>query len=268
MDRNEPRSRPPLGARHPSDSGARHVPQGAWHHPPPGARHQSAQHAPQRGARHLSSNSGAGQEPPNSGARHPPGDGARRGRSLGDGAWHPGGVKGREPEPKTLATLGVILMVIGLAAIVFPASAALAGELVLGALLLALGVALIGHGLQVRGWSGWGALVVSGSLSAGLGMLLLGFPVAGLLSLTLGLGIFFVVGGALRVVAALRMRPESGWVALLTGGSLATLLGLMVLLGWPTSAPWFLGLLLGVDVLLGGVSLLATAAWVRRHRAG
>ena len=158
--------------------------------------------------------------------------------------------------PKTFITLGVISVVLGFAALLFPFAATLAVELMLGAVLVAAGIAQVGHGVQLRAWKGWGVLVVGGVLSALVGGLLLFFPLTGALSLTLLLAAFFLVGGVMRAFLAARVRPQSGWGWLLASGLLSAALGVIVLTQWPQAAQWLLGLLLGVDLIFSGTFLV------------
>jgi membrane protein HdeD len=100
-----------------------------------------------------------------------------------------------------------------------------------------------------------------------LGMLLflvgLGFvrnPGVGLLTLTLLAGSLLLVGGVVRLVAA--FQPEAPRGMLLFSGAVTLLLGLMVLSQWPVSALWFLGTLLGIELILEGITT-AVAGRVR-----
>jgi uncharacterized membrane protein HdeD (DUF308 family) len=161
----------------------------------------------------------------------------------------------------------VISIVLGFAALLFPFAATLAAELVLGAVLVAAGVAQIGHGVQLRAWKGWGVLVAGGALSILVGGLLLLFPWTGALSLTLILAAFFLIGGAMRAILSFRMRPQSGWGWLLASGLLSAALGLIVLTQWPQAARWLLGLLLGVDLIFSGSFLVQIGNRVRKGAA-
>jgi uncharacterized membrane protein HdeD (DUF308 family) len=75
-------------------------------------------------------------------------------------------------------------------------------------------------------------------------------PGVGLLVLTLLAGSLLTVGGIIRMVAA--FQPGSPRAALLVNGVLTLILGLMVLNQWPVSALWFLGTVLGIQLILDG----------------
>lgn len=166
--------------------------------------------------------------------------------------------------PKAFIALGVVSVVLGFAALLFPFAATLAAELVLGGVLVAAGIAQVAHGVQLRAWKGWGVLVAGGALSILVGGLLLLFPMTGVMSLTLVLAAFFLVGGVMRAILAARMRPHEGWGWLLTSGLLSAALGLIVLTQWPEAAQWLLGLLLGVDLIFSGTFLVQTGNRLRK----
>ena len=82
-------------------------------------------------------------------------------------------------------------------------------------------------------------------------------------ALTLVLAIFFVVEGIWKIVASFSFRPAPGWLAMLFSGLLGFLLGFLIWKQWPSSAMWAVGLLVGVDLLVTGLSMVALAITVR-----
>jgi uncharacterized membrane protein HdeD (DUF308 family) len=104
--------------------------------------------------------------------------------------------------------------------------------------------------------------VLSSVLGVVAGILLIAFPIAGTLTLTLVLAGFFTAEGVLRIVRAVQHRGMARWGFLLFDGIVTLALGVLILAQWPGSSVWLLGLLLGVHLLVGGMSmlLLATAA--------
>lgn len=169
--------------------------------------------------------------------------------------------------PKAFIALGVVSIVLGVVALLFPFAATLATELVIGAVLVAAGVAQVVQGLKLRAWDGWGMLVAGGALSTLVGLLLLFFPMTGVLSLTFILAAFFLAGGAVRAVSAFRMRPRDGWGWLFASGLLSVALGVIVLAQWPEAARWLLGLLLGVDLIFSGTTLVQVGNRFRKDPA-
>jgi uncharacterized membrane protein HdeD (DUF308 family) len=78
------------------------------------------------------------------------------------------------------------------------------------------------------------------------------------------LAIFFVVEGVWKIIASFSYRPAPGWLFMLASGVIALVLGLLIWKQWPVSGLWAVGILVGVDLLMTGVSMVALATTVRR----
>lgn len=152
--------------------------------------------------------------------------------------------------------LGVTLVILGALAILLPFVASVITTLTLGWLVLLGGLAEGIHALSNRRWGGSGWAVASAALYVVAGFLVLAFPWVGKLTLTLVLSAFLVLDGVLKIVRALQHRALPAWGWLLSDGIVALALGLMIWLHWPSTAVWALGLLVGVDLVLNGSSLL------------
>ena len=79
-------------------------------------------------------------------------------------------------------------------------------------------------------------------------------PLAGLITLTLAVALLILTMGVVRILIAFGMRPMSGWVWILISGIVSVLLAVMVFMNMPEIAIGFLGLLLGIDLIMSGVS--------------
>lgn len=166
---------------------------------------------------------------------------------------------------KGLALLGVVMLIGGFLVFLNPFTASLAAEAVAGAAFLMAGAMQLVFAVRDETKSTgdrW--------LSGALGVVLILFavslvlnPLAGLVTLTALVALFFTVMGALRVVLAWQMRPARGWGWLLAGGALSLVLAVLVVLSLPGGAPGLLGLFLGIDLTVGGAVTLALA-WQRR----
>jgi uncharacterized membrane protein HdeD (DUF308 family) len=160
--------------------------------------------------------------------------------------------------------LGVLWIVLGSLAILLPWIASLTVELMFGLIFLVGGAAQVAHAFRARGWSGFLGHALAGMLALLLGLMLLFFPVQGVLSLTILLAAFFIAQGALQVFVAFRsgrMRNR-GW--LIASGALGVVIGLVIWFGWPGSAAWALGVLVGVQLIFTGWALVMAAVGARR----
>jgi uncharacterized membrane protein HdeD (DUF308 family) len=160
--------------------------------------------------------------------------------------------------------LGVLLVALGIAAIIFPVAATLAIEVVIGWILVISGVAGIVQAYRAARWKGYLFTLLGALLSLAIGALLLLYPLTGALSLTLVIAAFFFAGGVVRVLLALKVRPLDHWGWTLASGILALAIAVLILVQWPEAAAWVIGLLVGVDLLFGGWTSILLALAARR----
>lgn len=161
--------------------------------------------------------------------------------------------------------LGATSTLLGLAAIIFPFTAALTIELLVGWILLLTGVFGLIHAWRSSQWQGVRFSIVSSSVALVIGMLLVLFPRAGILSLALLVSLFFIISGIMRVMTAWRLKPLDRWQWLLLSGAAALVMGVLILMLWPQAAGWVIGILLGIDLLFSGLTLILI--WVASERA-
>ncbi len=159
---------------------------------------------------------------------------------------------------------GLLMIVLGVVALVYPLITSVA-------LVVTLGWLLILHGLlQAIGVIGakdvpyfWLQLL-SAVLAGVVGLLLLSQPVEGVLVLSLLLIVFLTSSGMARVVFALTIRPLPSWGWLLLSGIAGILLGFVLWSMLPDVAGWLIGVLLGTYFIVEGAALAAFALALRR----
>ena len=160
---------------------------------------------------------------------------------------------------------GILLVVFGLAAMVVPPAASLAVTILLGWLFLISGIA----GLVLTFWSrempGFWWSLISAALAITAGLVLLAQPAQGTLTLTIVVGAYFLAEGVTTIMYALEHRRElSGrWSWMLIAGIMDLLVAAIIITGLPGSALWAIGLLVGVNLLFGGVTLIGVALAAR-----
>jgi uncharacterized membrane protein HdeD (DUF308 family) len=103
----------------------------------------------------------------------------------------------------------------------------------------------------------------SGILAIGSGVLLLFIPDMGVAAISLILAILFLMGGLNKILGALTDRPAN-WGYVVFGGGLSIILGLFILSQWPINSFVFLGILVGIEILLNGWTLLVVGYVSRR----
>ena len=139
--------------------------------------------------------------------------------------------------------LGVLLIILGVAAIAFPLMTTIAAKIFLGWLFLIGGVVQIIHAFSTRQWSEFFFDLLIGVLYLIAGGWLAFFPLTGILTLTVLLAGLFISLGVLEAGMAFRMRPHAGWVWMLIAGIAALAVGVLILAHLPSSAAWAIGLL-------------------------
>ena len=163
---------------------------------------------------------------------------------------------------------GIILVVLGLIAIVVPPIATLAVELLFGWLFLLSGIMGLITTFWMRDAPGFWWSLLSGVLGIAAGIVLLVWPLSGVLSLTLVLIVFFTIEGIASIMYALEHKLElSGrWGFMLASGIIDLIIAAIILFGLPGSAAWALGLLVGINLAFGGAALIAMALHARELR--
>ena len=161
---------------------------------------------------------------------------------------------------------GILLALLGLAAMIVPPLASLAVAIFLGWAFLISGVA----GLVITYWArempGFWWSLFSAALAVLAGLVLLARPVQGVLTLTIVVGAYFLIEGVTTIMYALEHRRElSGrWSWLLVSGLMDILISFLIIAGLPGSAEWAIGLLVGINLVLGGASLVGMALAARK----
>ena len=161
---------------------------------------------------------------------------------------------------------GIILCLLGVGAIIVPPIAGLATTVLLGWLFLIAGLAGLFFTFRARSAPGFGWSLLSAVAAVVAGGILLWNPFQGLATLTLVLTAYFVVDGAAIIFLAIAHRRElSGkWQWMLVNGITDLILAGIIISGFPETLFWALGLLVGIDLLFGGASLIAMAMASRK----
>jgi uncharacterized membrane protein HdeD (DUF308 family) len=170
---------------------------------------------------------------------------------------------------RTFLAEGIILVILGLAAIAIPPLAGLAATIILGWVFLIGGIVGLVSTFRTRQAPGFWWSLLSALIALLAGAVLLWNPLQGLATLTFVLIAFFIVDGILIIVLAIEHRRElSGrWEWMLLGGVMDLVLAAIIISGLPGTLAWALGLLVGIDLVFGGFSLIAMALSARQENA-
>jgi uncharacterized membrane protein HdeD (DUF308 family) len=160
---------------------------------------------------------------------------------------------------------GILLAILGLAAMVVPPAASLAVTIILGWLFLISGIAGLALTFWARELPGFWWSLISAALAVLAGGILLAQPAQGTLTLTVVVGAYFLAEGVATIMYALEHRRElSGrWSWMLIAGLMDILIAAIIITGLPGSALWAIGLLVGINLLFGGATLIGVALAAR-----
>jgi len=158
----------------------------------------------------------------------------------------------------------VLFIVLGIFAIIEPGVASLGVTLLVGWLLI---IGAVAH--LIAAFKGGGAKQVIFQLLIAVvyfigGISFLTHPIMGVSTLTLLLAGVILAEGVLEIISYFRMKGDgaSGWV--LFNGIVTILLGCLIWFQWPSSTVWAIGILVGVNLLMTGITRLMFGLAVRR----
>jgi uncharacterized membrane protein HdeD (DUF308 family) len=160
--------------------------------------------------------------------------------------------------------LGVLLVIAGVMALVYPVVASITAALYIGWFAVIAGVIAIVVAIQTRAEPDFGWRLAMGVVYLGLGFLLVTNPVAGAASLALLVGALMVASGVVELMLALRMKPRAGWGWLLANGFLSIVLAIMIAVGWPLGSLVLIGYLVGFQIITCGIARIALSMAARK----
>jgi len=158
---------------------------------------------------------------------------------------------------------GVLLIILGMLALASPLMAAVAVNVVISWLIVLAGVVhlVIAFHSHRAGSVIWRLLV--GLAYVSFGIYLVARPAVGVASLTLLLATLFLIEGTLNVLLYFRVRAMQRATWFLLDGMVTLLLGLMIYRQWPSSSAWAIGTLVGISLIISGVTRVMLSLSVR-----
>jgi len=164
---------------------------------------------------------------------------------------------------------GIILVILGVAAIVLPPIATIAFTIIIGWIFLVSGIVGLITTFWARHVAGFWWSLISAIIGIAAGVVLLLWPLSGAVSLTLVLIAFFVIEGIVSIMYAIEHRNQltGRWGWMLVSGIIDLILAGIIFAGLPGTAFWALGLLVGINMVFGGAALIAMALAARHPAA-
>lgn len=160
---------------------------------------------------------------------------------------------------------GILLVLLGVLAITYSAATTVVSVVFFGFLLAISGVVIIFDSFK-SSWGKWSVFsmhLAMGILYLAAGVILIKGPLAGSITLTLLLAIFYIVLGLFRTVSCLtREVSNRGWR--LVSSILTLILGILILIEWPMSGLFIIGLFIGIDLIFTGWIFIVSALTARQ----
>lgn len=162
--------------------------------------------------------------------------------------------------------LGILFMILGFIGLGMEVGLTLTSILFLGVLLIISGVTHLVDAFHDKGWKGmiWQLLIALLYIAAGV--MVIYDPVLASVLITAIIAYLLIVIGVARIIMAFTLRHSAGWIWLLLAGITAVVLGVLILLQWPMSGFWVIGLFIAIELLVTGWTYVFIALALRAKR--
>lgn len=152
---------------------------------------------------------------------------------------------------------GLLLVALGITILWTQLFTTLASTFFLGWVLVVAGVAQFFYGVTSGNWRQTLLFIITGAISLFIGLVAISNPALSAITFTLLIGILLIVSGTYRLISTIITREEN-WGYALTGGIVSLLLGISIVLSWPSSGLFIIGLFIGVELLINGILLMTS----------
>lgn len=162
-----------------------------------------------------------------------------------------------------LLGLGILFVIFGCIGLGMVVGITIVSILFIGVLFIIAGFAQVVDVFKSKGWKGlvWHALVAFLYIIGG--GLIIYDPILASTIITALIAWVLIVIGITRVILAITLRESTGWGFLLVAGLAAIILGVLILMQWPFSALWVIGLFISIELIMNGWSYIFLAFAMR-----
>jgi uncharacterized membrane protein HdeD (DUF308 family) len=159
--------------------------------------------------------------------------------------------------------MGFVTAALGLFLILYPLTTATITTVLLGWALVFVGIAQFVFALHSQTVGKFFLKALLAVLYGICGLALAFFPIAGVVALTALLGILLLIHAGVAAATAFQVRPVEGWGWFLFDAVASLLMGILIFAQWPSASVWAIGTLVGISVLMSGISRIMIAAKIR-----
>jgi uncharacterized membrane protein HdeD (DUF308 family) len=163
-----------------------------------------------------------------------------------------------------IVALGVVYVVAGVIALGSVVMATIAAVWVVGIMMIVAGVFEVIHSFQIKTWGRFLFWLLLGVLYVIAGLIAFWDALSFAIWLTLLLGAALVASGIVRIFLGFNMKGGTPWGWVVASGVITLLLGIIILVQWPYSGLFALGIILGVDLVFAGASWIGLGLGLRQ----
>ena len=160
--------------------------------------------------------------------------------------------------------LGILAVFLGTVALVLDVHATITTVYIVAVFMIIAGGSEVAVGLGSKTWGRFFLWIVAGLFYIVAGAFALAQPIHAAIILTLMLGAAMLTAGVVRIYIGTHMHSHAKMMVIV-GGAVTALVGVLIILGWPTNSLVILGLLLGIDLLFTGMTWIGFGLRLRSH---
>ena len=166
-----------------------------------------------------------------------------------------------------MMAVGVLMIILGGAGLSMQAIVTIASMFYFGFMALFAGILTIAGTFGAEGWKSKTWHIIIGLLYIAAGIVMIINPVSSAVWITLFIAASFLAIGIMRLIAGFSMREIQGWGLTVMAGAAAIILGILLIVKWPITGIWAIGMFVSIDFLMQGISLVSAAWAARKFRA-
>ncbi len=163
-----------------------------------------------------------------------------------------------------LLGLGILFIILGSIGLSMVIGVTVASMFFLGVLLLIAGGSQTLDVLKSKGWKCAMSHILVAILYVAAGGLIIYDPLLASSVITAAIAGVLIVIGVLRIWMAMMLRAGEGWGWIFLAGLASLVLGILILLQWPFSGIWFIGLFISIELIICGWTYVFFAFSLRR----
>jgi uncharacterized membrane protein HdeD (DUF308 family) len=159
-------------------------------------------------------------------------------------------------------SLGILVVFLGILAWMSPLFSGITIAIMIGMIMMFGGIVGTVYSFTSTSFKEGLWKFLFGGVTLIFGFILVAYPGEGLGALTIILTIFFILEGVLKVIFAFKSKPDEGWGWILFSGILSFLFAVIIIVQWPLSGAWAVGITVGAYLLTFGLSMISLGSTV------